>query len=386
MIKQVKAVRPSRKESVVFRLGELFCGPGGLAWGALQSSVQTADRDFSIRHAWANDNDPASCATYARNICPNAPDSVICRDVRELNLEQLAPIDAFAYGFPCNDFSIVGEQRGFHGSFGPLYLYGVRVLNFFKPRFFVAENVGGLLSANEGRAFRTIMRDLRTAGNGYNLTAHLYKFEEYGVPQARHRLIIVGVDRTSNCVFRVPAPTTNLHPITARQALEDPPISPAAFNHERTLQSKRVVERLMKTKPGENAWTASLPKHLQLNVKNTRLSQIYRRLHPDRPSYTITGSGGGGTHGYHWDEARALTNRERARLQTFPDTFLFEGAKESVRKQIGMAVSPRMAEVIFTAILNTFAGIRYESVEPSFNSEPELFDLSDYHGELACAK
>ena len=61
------------------------------------------------------------------------------------------------------------------------------------------------------------------------------------------------------------------------------------------------------------------------------MSQIYRRLDPNKPAYTITGSGGGGTHGYHWEENRALTNRERARLQTFPDDFIFEGPKERVK-------------------------------------------------------
>ena len=86
------------------------------------------------------------------------------------------------------------------------------------------------------------------------------------------------------------------------------------------------------------------------------------RLDPDKPSYTITGSGGGGTHGYHWKENRALTNRERARIQTFPDNYEFKGSKESIRKQIGMAVSPLMAQIIFEAVLNTFAGKEYESI------------------------
>ena len=76
----------------------------------------------------------------------------------------------------------------------------------------------------------------------------------------------------------------------------------------------------------ENAWTAKLPDHLKLNVKGATISQIYKRLDPNKPAYTVTGSGGGGTHVYHWKEPRALTNRERARLQTFPDDFKFHGS------------------------------------------------------------
>ena len=100
-----------------------------------------------------------------------------------------------------------------------------------------------------------------------------------------------------------------------------------------------------------------------MKVKGAKISQIYKRLNPTKPAYTVTGSGGGGTHIYHYDEPRALTNRERARLQTFPDDYVFEGSKESVRKQIGMAVPQKGARVIFEAILKTFAGISYESID-----------------------
>ena len=92
-----------------------------------------------------------------------------------------------------------------------------------------------------------------------------------------------------------------------------------------TQQSKQVIERLNYIKPGQNAWNATIPAHLQLNVPNSRLSHIYRRLEKDKPAYTLTGSGGGGTHMYHWEEPRALTNRERARIQTFPDNYNFTG-------------------------------------------------------------
>ena len=379
--------KPSSPESrqVAFRLGELFCGPGGLAVGALRAKVEAGGITYSVKHAWANDYHEDTCSTYRRNISPSDPESVVCNDVRTLDIDKLSPIDAFAYGFPCNDFSIVGEQRGFDGTFGPLYTYGIRVLNVFKPKFFVAENVGGITSANEGTAFKKILADLQSAGNGYRLTAHLYKFENYGVPQNRHRMIIVGIDKSFDCQFRVPAPTSVATPIGARVAIECPPIPADAPNHERTTQSKNVVDRLTKTKPGENAWTADLPTHLQLKVKNARLSQIYKRLHPDRPPYTITGSGGGGTHGYHWEEPRALTNRERARLQTFPDEFIFSGSKESVRKQIGMAVSPLMSEIVFTAILKTFANIPYNSVPASWNETTlDLFNRADGNRSPIC--
>ena len=141
-----------------------------------------------------------------------------------------------------------------------------------------------------------------------------------------------------------------------------PPIPEDAPNNDLTKQSPTVVERLGYIKPGQNAFTADLPEHLKLNISGAKISQIYKRLDPEKPAYTVTGSGGGGTHIYHWAEPRALTNRERARLQTFPDDFVFEGSKESVRKQIGMAVPCMGAKIIFEAILKTFAGIPYESM------------------------
>lgn len=364
--------KKSNCRKVTFRLGELFCGPGGLACGAIRSSVKTGNKKYCISHSWASDYDQDTCETYRNNICKDSKDSVICQDVRQLNIDKLPEIDVFAYGFPCNDFSIVGKHKGINGTYGPLYSYGVKVLDKFTPSLFVAENVSGITSANGGGTFETILEDLASAGNGYRLTVHLYKFEEYGIPQARHRIIIVGIDETLGLTFQVPAPTV-CQPVTCRTAIENPPLPPDVANNERTAQASTVVERLKYIKPGENAWTANLPENLQLNVKNARMSQIYKRLNPKQPSYTITGSGGGGTHGYHWKDPRALTNRERARLQTFSDDFVFKGQKESVRKQIGMAVSPLMAEIVFTAVLKTFAGIKYPCIPASWNNHPELF-------------
>lgn len=347
---------------MIFRLGELFCGPGGIGWGATNASID--NKDFRIVHQWANDYDESTCETYRHNICPENPETVYHEDIRTFDMSQLEPIDALAFGFPCNDYSVVGEQKGMNGTFGPLYSYGVKALKQFKPKWFLAENVGGLKSANEGKALKKILAELR--GAGYTITPHLYKFEDYGIPQARHRLIIVGIQDELNMKFKVPSPAPYaIIDNTCRNAIENPPIPANAFNNEFTKQSSQVVERLKYIKPGQNAFTAILPEELQLNVKGAKISQIYKRLDPNKPSYTVTGSGGGGTHIYHWSEPRALTNRERARLQTFPDTYEFKGSKESVRKQIGMAVPCQGAKIIFEAILKTFAGIEYESVEPS---------------------
>lgn len=357
------------KKKITFRLGELFCGPGGLAYGAKCSKVASANgTEFSISHAWATDYDPFACNTYAHNICNDNKKTVICADIRTLELDQLislSKIDAFAFGFPCNDFSMVGEQKGVHGTFGPLYQYGVEILKKCQPKWFLAENVGGLQSSNEGKTFSRILRAFFDAG--YSVYPHYYSFDKYGVPQARQRIIIVGIRADLNLPFHIPSPKPyEKVDVSARTALECPPILFDAFNNETTKQSDTVVARLKHIKPGENAFTAQIPEHLQLRINGAKISQIYKRLNPERPAYTVTGSGGGGTHMYHWSENRALTNRERARLQTFPDSYEFLGSKEDVRKQIGMAVPCKGAQVVFEAILKTFAGIDYPCVSSKF--------------------
>jgi DNA (cytosine-5)-methyltransferase 1 len=353
---------------VKFQFGELFSGPGGMALGAHRAAGTI--EGIEIQHAWANDYDESTCKTYVRNIPGATEQSVIHGDVKQLEISKLGQIDGFAFGFPCNDFSLVGEQLGTNGAFGPLYSYGVEVLNRHSPQWFVAENVGGLRSSNEGGAFIRILKDLSSAGEygGYRLVPHLYKFEQYGVPQARHRILIVGIRADLGVHFRVPSPAPYSAIDTSVGArLTEPPIGPDAMNNELTKQSPRVVERLTHIKPGQNAFNADLPEHLKLNVKGAKISQIYKRLDPSRPSYTVTGSGGGGTHVYHWDEPRALTNRERARIQTFPDDFVFIGSKEQVRKQIGMAVPVEGAQVVFEALFKTFLGVDYISVESNMS-------------------
>ena len=350
-----------------FKKGELFSGPGGIALGARKALVIDKNEEFKIEHAWANDFDHDSCETFKKNIAFNDPSTVFEGKVEDLDLDSLPEIDAFTFGFPCNDFSGVGKKKGTDGYFGKLYKYGIKVINKFDPKWFLAENVEGLFSANQGEAFRNILRELSEAGKGYKLVPHLYKFQEYGVPQLRHRIIIIGIRKDIDVEFKVPAPTTKDHPVTVKEILDNIPSN--LPNHEMPTHKQEVIERLKNIPPGENAWYAGLPDKYKLNVKGLKLSSIYRRLHPDYPSYTVTASGGGGTHGYHYSEPRALTNRERARIQTFPDYYEFVGKKESVRKQIGMAVPPYGVQQIFEAVLKSFAGIEYDSVEPNIKME-----------------
>jgi DNA (cytosine-5)-methyltransferase 1 len=375
----------NNKKLIDFKLGELFCGPGGIAIGAKNATVISDNVEYRISHAWATDYDKDTCDTFAKNICGNRKNSVICKDIRKIDfhrLNDISPIDALAFGFPCNDFSIVGEQKGINGVYGPLYSYGVKALKLFQPIWFLAENVGGLKNSNEGNTFNLIIEDLYNSG--YSVYPHLYSFDKYGVPQSRQRIIIVGIRKDIDLSFKIPSPAPYAKfDNSCRNALENPPIPESATNNDLTKQSKQVIERLKWIKPGENAFTANLPEHLSLNVKGAKISQIYKRLDPDRPAYTVTGSGGGGTHMYHWKEPRALTNRERARLQTFPDDFVFCGSKESVRKQIGMAVPCKGVQIIFEAILKSFAGISYPNIEPSYSPMIHSRQLPFYNQDIA---
>jgi DNA (cytosine-5)-methyltransferase 1 len=393
------------EKNIVFKLGELFCGPGGLALGAaLARKISSKNGEsFSISHIWGVDKDKDAIETYRLNIAKRYGGEAVCMDATEFcdkEISNYPKITALAFGFPCNDYSNVGERKGMQGKYGDLYKAGIAAIEKCNPYWFIAENVSGLHSNDSGKTFKKILHELENAGKyGYTLTINLYKFEQYGVPQYRHRYIIVGIRKDKHLNFKVPAPT---HPEnsykTASKALSNIPTN--AKNHDLPKLEDRVILRLKFTPPWHNAWYLDklvemsamerreiLKKlswyhiefenltdneiydkleYARLKCEKARMSHIYKRLDADKPSYTITGSGGGGTHVYHWCEHRSLTNREKARLQSFPDWFEFAGTKTQVRKQIGMAVPSIASKIIFKSILRTFAGINYKSVEPSF--------------------
>jgi DNA (cytosine-5)-methyltransferase 1 len=402
--------------SKTFRLGELFCGPGGMAIAAHLATPGISENGdvYSIEHVWGVDRSQYAIETFRQNLgkeCKVTGYGLEAKYFVANKLTAAEEIDALAFGFPCNSFSSVGESKGVKcDKFGNLYKTGIKVINIQNPHWFIAENVSGINAHESGIQFRKILQDLANSGMGYNVVAHLYKFEEYGVPQSRHRYVIVGIRRDvaerEGLEFRIPSPTHGqgrLPFVTARNALAGV-TNTTKWGGEFTRQSDKVVWRLKFTPPGQNAWKldeiiewdddqlmtylkANLPwyetdiaalgnvasirqkiEYARLHVTKARMSHIYKRLEPDKPSYTLTGSGGGGTHVYHWEEHRALTNEERAALQTFPEDFVFCGSKEEVRKQIGMAVPTKGAKVIFEAILKTFAHVDYASTP----ANPEL--------------
>ena len=351
------------------KLGELFCGAGGFAEGARQAG---------FKHVWGVDNHKDSCSSFEKNQGCKSFDQEI-KDFSKLsNLKKIKKefgnINGLLFGFPCNDFSLVGKNKKMDGKFGGLYKYACKVLNYFEPEFFVAENVTSLgkklkfnssterlakeifkkekLNNQNYQNFKKIMGDLAKCSKyGYRIYADNYKFEEYGVPQTRHRIILVGFrdDFFQKNIISFERPERNKDPfVTCKKALQK--IPEWAEHQEETRHDARVIRRLKKTAEGKNVWDLGDDADGLPGVKKARMSQIYKRLDSTKPAYTVTGSGGGGTHVYHFKENRALTNRERARLQTFPDTYNFEGGKESIRRQIGMAVPVLAAKKIMLSV------------------------------------
>lgn len=348
----------------------LFSGCGGMDLGAEQTG--------RVGVVWAVDSEHWAVETYRRNLGPH----IIEADVTEVPVPRVA-CDILLAGPPCQDYSTLWNHDGLKTARGNLFRQVARFLDELRPAAFVLENVPGLLSANRGTAWTLVRHALRAPssfasersdgpGVRYDLSAQVVDMADLGVAQHRERLIVVGVRRDLGVRPPViPTPFAG-QPRTVWEALDRHPLSDSAPNHERGLDSPDVVERLRMIPPGSNYEV--IPEGHPLAVKGL-ISHVYRRLAPDRPAYTMIAGGGGGTHGYHHVEPRRLSNREKARLQGFPDDFVFEhgcgsGARESrsayprVRRQVGNAVPPPAANVIVAALADTLnaAGVRPRTV------------------------
>ena len=170
--------------------------------------------------------------------------------------------------------------------------------------------------------------------DGYRLKIFLVNFADFGVPQLRERVLFIGIRNDIKTEFIPPEFTHKNNHITSKEAFKYLPKNCIHTQHLKV--SDKVVERLKLIPQGKNFKAVE---NTPYAIKGL-MSNIYRRLHEDEPAYTVIASGGGGTWGYHFKEHRPLTNRERARLQSFPDDLKFMGTNTEVRRQIGNAVPP----------------------------------------------
>lgn len=321
----------------------LFSGCGGLDLGFHQQGYE---------QVWANDYNEWAARTFAYNF----GNVMHCGDIEKIDPyknKDIPDCDLILGGFPCQDFSIIWRRPGLDGERGNLYKNFLRFVDAKKPKAFVAENVKGLLTANEGKAIDQIVRDFENICPGYIVKPKLYNFADYGVPQMRERVLIVGIRIDTGFNFEHPKPTHGpkaCRPyFTTGDALNG--VEKVKFNSEK-MKIARKTEVMLSMIPEGGNFT-DIPKNSPYYVKGM-ISHVYRRINRNEPSKTIIAAGGGGTWGYHFPEPRPLTNRERARLQSFPDNFEFKGSVTEVRRQIGNAVPPKGVSLVAKALLPLF--------------------------------
>ena len=262
---------------------------------------------------WANEINSAACKTYRANFLHDILEGDIKSEIESLPCYA----DVVIGGFPCQDISINGKMLGVKGKRSSLYSYIVDAVCRVRPKAFVAENVGGLLLKKNEESLKKILSDFSSLG--YNVTYHLYHAEDYGVPQTRERVIFVGT-RKDLPQFIVPLPSVK-NPITAREALSD-------------------LENHVQDKSFSHIWSHA----------NVSGEQGSRHLVADRPGYTIRAECHGNIQ-FHYLLPRRISMREAARIQSFPDSFVFPCGLRETERQIGNAVPPVLAWHIANALV-----------------------------------
>ena len=315
----------------------LFSGGGGLDLG-----LSFAGFNFK----YATDLEEEYCHTVKYNF----PDCIVeAKDVYNLTGKEIKEkiqtdsIALLAGGPPCQAFSILGKRQSFSDSRGQLVFEFIRLINELKPEAFIFENVPGILSLNNGYDWHKFLSIIQTQ-TGYILKINkLLNAADYGVPQIRKRIFVIGFRYSTKFIF--PSPTHfNPHEersisnqgliewIPSKLALEDVEGLP---NHHIRPHGERVRNRYMAVVPGSRD-----------RIDHTD------RIHPERPAGTvIVGSkAGGGRPHIHPDFPRHITVREAARLQSFPDWYIFQGKSTAQYRQVGNAVPPLLAFAIGQSI------------------------------------
>lgn len=342
------AVTPVRQ----FNSIELFAGGGGLALGMSLAG---------FHHVLLNDFETAACKTLKTN----KPEwNVIEGDVRHIDFTPLrGKIDFLSGGFPCQAFSYAGKGAGFNDTRGTLFFELARAVKEIQPKVFMGENVKGLISHENGRTFETIKNTI--AELGYTLVEpRVLRAIMYQVPQKRERLILIAIrnDIAQNVEFHWPTPYHEV--LTLRDALyksviyeNDVPVSEGAQYPEK---KKRVLAMV----PQGGDWR-NLPEEVAKDYMGGSWllgggkTGMARRLSLDEPSLTLTCSPcQKQTERCHPLETRPLSVREYARIQTFPDNWVFQGSMSDKYKQIGNAVPVNLAWAVGRSLIRLFNDIQ----------------------------
>ena len=307
----------------------LFSGCGGLDLGFVGGfkflGRKYEKNDFKV--IWANDIDEPSCQTFAnyfkhRVVCGDITDIIGGRYAASLFDAPLPDkVDVVLGGFPCQDFSHAGKRKGFNSKRGLLYQSMAEVIKRTKPVLFVAENVRGLLTMNGGEAIQTIIKDFEKLG--YHVVYKLLTAADYGVPQTRERVIIVGTSKDKLPPFEHPKPI---------------------LDEKNWVNLKQAIGDLEKAEEGKIA------NHYWSKAKKNK-GQGNSVVSADKPGPTMRTEHHGNIE-YHWNGKRRLSAREAARIQSFPDDLIFYPSTSSAYKQIGNAVPPVLAWHVATAVEN----------------------------------
>lgn len=295
----------------------LFSGCGGMDLG-FRGGFQAFGKEYAtlpFKITWANDLSEAACRTYRKNL----DDVIVCGDVWKMLDKLPKRCDVVIGGFPCQDVSINGKLAGVHGETrSGLYRAMVKIIEQCKPRVFVAENVKGLLQRYNRENLAKVLADLSELG--YNLSYNLYLAADYGVPQMRQRVFIVGTAQGVK-PFRPPWPLLQKGEwLTSKQAIGD-------------LEAKEEDDSI------NHVWSRAERSPEQGN----------RILKADQPSDTIRAECHGNIQ-YHYRLPRRISMREAARIQSFPDHFIFDAKLRETERQVGNAVPPVLAWYIGKAV------------------------------------
>lgn len=328
---------------VMYKYVDLFCGAGGMSLGfdsAFFKNIFSVEFDERIANTY-NKNFPDH-KLYVGNILDLSSSDIY-------NLMNGSSVDVVIGGPPCQGFSMAGNPgRTFvNDPRNKLFREFVRVVSFIKPKIFVLENVSRMATHNHGKTIKEVIKEFSKLS--YNVQVKVIQASDYGVPQKRKRVIIVGTLDGFN--FSYPIPSHKV--ISVKEAIGDlPPLKSGESsdipNHIAMNHSKQMLEKMSYVPDGGNR--LSIPENIRPKSGDARK---YIRYDSSKPSVTITGDN---RKIFHYSQNRALTPRELARLQTFPDDFIFYGTSGSIQQQIGNAVPPKLAKQIAYSVKKSLEG------------------------------